>query len=99
MEDSLRVTQVRTESGPKGGNYLDQINKDQLQRHFVKRLQKLGINKLHREFPWLQAGDERREFYQHFIEVWPYRDNRCPCLLKLRVPWCLPDFPTSPPVY
>ena len=26
-----------------GGNYLDQINKDQLQRHFVKRLQKLGF--------------------------------------------------------
>jgi len=26
-----------------GGNYLDQINKDQLQRHFMKRLQKLGF--------------------------------------------------------
>ena len=26
-----------------GGNYLEQINKDQLQRHFVKRLQKLGF--------------------------------------------------------
>jgi transposase len=26
-----------------GGNYLDQINKDQLQRHFIKRLQKLGF--------------------------------------------------------
>jgi len=26
-----------------GGNYLEQINKDQLQRHFVKRLEKLGF--------------------------------------------------------
>lgn len=26
-----------------GGNYLEQINKDQLQRYFVKRLQKLGL--------------------------------------------------------
>lgn len=27
-----------------GGNYLEQINKDQLQRYFVKRLQRLGLN-------------------------------------------------------
>lgn len=26
-----------------GGDYLEQINKDQLQRHFVKRLEKLGL--------------------------------------------------------
>ena len=26
-----------------GGNYLEQINKDQLQRYFLKRLQKLGL--------------------------------------------------------
>lgn len=26
-----------------GGNYLEQINKDQLQRYFVKRLQRLGL--------------------------------------------------------
>jgi hypothetical protein len=26
-----------------GGNYLEQINKDQLQRYFTKRLQKLGF--------------------------------------------------------
>ena len=26
-----------------GGNYLEQINKDQLQRYFVKRLEKLGL--------------------------------------------------------
>jgi transposase len=26
-----------------GGNYLDQINRDQLQRYFVKRLQRLGL--------------------------------------------------------
>jgi hypothetical protein len=26
-----------------GGDYLEQINKDQLQRYFVKRLQKLGL--------------------------------------------------------
>ena len=27
-----------------GGNYMDKINKEQLQRHFMKRLQKLGFN-------------------------------------------------------
>jgi len=27
-----------------GGNYFEQINKDQLQRYFVKRLQRLGLN-------------------------------------------------------
>jgi hypothetical protein len=26
-----------------GGGYLEQINKDQLQRYFVKRLQRLGL--------------------------------------------------------
>ena len=26
-----------------GGTYLEQINKDQLQRYFVKRLQRLGF--------------------------------------------------------
>ena len=26
-----------------GGNYLERINKDQLQRYFVKRLQRLGL--------------------------------------------------------
>jgi transposase len=26
-----------------GGNYLEQINKEQLQRYFVKRLQRLGL--------------------------------------------------------
>jgi hypothetical protein len=26
-----------------GGNYLEQIDKDQLQRYFVKRLQRLGL--------------------------------------------------------
>ena len=26
-----------------GGNYLEQNNKDQLQRYFVKRLQRLGL--------------------------------------------------------
>ena len=26
-----------------GGNYLERINKNQLRRHFVKRLQKLGF--------------------------------------------------------
>jgi hypothetical protein len=26
-----------------GGNYLEQINKDQVQRYFVKRLQRLGL--------------------------------------------------------
>jgi hypothetical protein len=26
-----------------GGNYLDQINKEQPQRHFMKRLHKLGF--------------------------------------------------------
>ena len=26
-----------------GGNYLEQINRDQLQRYFMKRLQKLGL--------------------------------------------------------
>jgi transposase len=27
-----------------GATYLEQINKDQLQRYFVKRLQRLGLN-------------------------------------------------------
>jgi transposase len=27
-----------------GGAYLEQINKDQLQRYYVKRLQRLGLN-------------------------------------------------------
>jgi hypothetical protein len=27
-----------------GANYLEQINKDQLQRYFVRRLQRLGLN-------------------------------------------------------
>ena len=27
-----------------GAAYLEQINKDQLQRYFVKRLQRLGLN-------------------------------------------------------
>jgi len=26
-----------------GGDYLEQVNKDRLQRYFVKRLQKLGL--------------------------------------------------------
>jgi transposase len=26
-----------------GGNYLEQINKEQLQRYFVKRLERLGL--------------------------------------------------------
>jgi hypothetical protein len=26
-----------------GGNYLEQINKEQLQRYFLKRLQRLGL--------------------------------------------------------
>lgn len=26
-----------------GGNYLERINKDQLRRYFVKRLQKVGL--------------------------------------------------------
>ena len=47
----------------------------------------------------LQAGYEWRELYRHFIEVWPYTDNRCLCLLKMGVSWRLPDFPGSPPVY
>ena len=28
----------------RGATYLEQIHKDQIQRHFVKRLQRLGIN-------------------------------------------------------
>jgi len=27
-----------------GGDYLERINKDQLQRYFVKRLQRLGLD-------------------------------------------------------
>ena len=34
-----------------GGNYLEQINKEQLQRYFVKRLQRLGLNVTLRPIP------------------------------------------------
>jgi transposase len=41
----IAYTMLKTGKGyhELGGNYLEQINKDQLQRYFVKRLQRLGL--------------------------------------------------------
>ena len=41
----IAYTMLKTGKGyhELGGTYLEQINKDQLQRYFVKRLQRLGL--------------------------------------------------------